>query len=102
MTNEEILKRLAEIEGIDLGDFQLKTYSDTTISIVWNPLTRWQDLGPLIEKYEPTMMKIAAEGVPGTDHFVEVDYWSVHIKGPDVKRESLPHAICLAIIEANQ
>jgi len=106
MTDEEILKRLAEIEGMEpLYTDPSRSHffaSPNILGAPWNPLTNWSDLGPLIEKYYPTIMKIAAIGIPGKDDFQEVDYWSAYAGGKEVDHESLPHAICLAIIEANK
>ena len=104
MTDEEILKRVAEIEGVsalgidpdgqicDVGNPTARlVYEDPVGGYTWDPLENWSDLGPLIEKYK---VEISWDEVNGR--------WSCWIdKGEGASmHKSLPHAICLAIIEA--
>lgn len=102
MTDEEILRRLAEIEGwTDCGTHTVSLYEGhkaleglwiKELGKVWNPLTNWSDLGPLIEKYRVWIKHD------------EMGSWGA-IEGYEpieVFNESLPHAICLAIIEAHE
>lgn len=109
MNDQEILKRIAEIEGatpeveyiytreVDMHTGEQVVYERrfyvNSLGEGWNPLTNWSDLGPLIEKYTPTMEDPAKTG-----------FWRVCIRGFPYKwieHESLPHAILLAIIEAH-
>ena len=59
----------------------------------WNPLTNWSDLGPLIEKHKTYI-----------EWHESIQAWDADILvGPGyVRNASLPHAICLAIIEAHK
>lgn len=104
MTDEEILKRLAEIEKPLEGNpddyFWCRTCNEFK---GWDPLENWADLGPLIEKYK--LCAVFSDGF-GTDPDVRANTWEVapsdgafRVYGRD---ESLPHAICLAIIEAHK
>ena len=81
----EILKRMVEIEGISHAIDAVGGYSRP-----WNPLTNPADTFALIEKYKVWIKHD------------EMGAWAA-IEGYDsteVFNESLPHAICLAIIEA--
>lgn len=117
MTDEQILKRMAEIEGwyVEeiLGHVRLWVdenfcKSGDTYGIV-DPLTNWSDLGPLIEKY-----KIGVDWLPSDLNAWDEERglkWEAEIwdySDPEkykwvcsAQDKSLPHAICLAIIEAN-
>lgn len=105
MTDEQILKRLAEIEDwyveeihghVRLWVDENFCESGDTYGIV-DPLTNWSDLGPLIEKLreqyrieiDDTHLSLWGFTNPG----FEAD---VH-----VQETSLERALCLAIIEAN-
>ena len=101
MTDEEILKRLAEIEGKDYYDTQ-ETWEwddrqddEVIFPPLWNPLTDWSDLGPLIEKHQ---IDITWHGYDDEKPYVRA--WHEESVTP-VEHKSLPHAICLAIIEAH-
>jgi len=87
MEDEEILRRLVEIEGRDHVIDAVGGYSRR-----WNPLSNPADTFALIEKYRPEMIPLSFRG----DWQVEVESDSM------VCDESLPHAICLAIIEAHK
>ena len=97
MTNEEILKRLAEIEGARLMNAGSRLqrywkYDKYGEDRPWNPLERWEDCGPLVEKY--SLMILAP---------INRDAWCVFpvFGGHPVRDEDLKRAICLAVIEAN-
>ena len=96
MNDEQILRKLAEIEGKPYlhGD----AITDDTPAFkwaadnghFWNPLTNWSDCGPLVEKYELCMVlnpDRVWECGPSDNFQTTEDL--------DLKR-----AICLAIIES--
>lgn len=71
----------------------------------WNPLERWEDCGPLVEKYA-THPEHHNEWGFCQCLTTEGDYrWSVDFRGGDfavsVMDPDLKRAICLAIIEAH-
>ncbi len=101
MTNEEILKRLAEIEGWQW----LQQGKDNVPSTGWrdserclkDPFTNPADTYALIEKHELTIDK---------DSDDPEDRWVVHKRKrwglyPPGVHESLAMAVCLAVIEAH-
>lgn len=95
MTDEEILKRLAEIEDVQNSTLfdEVRVYHRTlNVCDMWNPITEWSDLGPLIEKYRPEIIPMKLGGWQ-----IDLGYGS-----EAVWDESLPHAICLAIIESQR
>ena len=106
MADEDILKRLAEIEGLSWNNrnqrpaFPGAVMSDVTVrekfNPHWNPLTNWSDLGPLIEKHIGLIQKLDAYEYGDPE-----EEWRVCLVdrsyGPSYK--SLPHAVCMAIIE---
>lgn len=102
MSDEEILKRLAEIEGHPLCEewdcgvspgIQIGTgEGDLTL---YNPLTNWSDLGLLIEKYRLNICP----------PFDGSSTWRADVLGSTGDagiHKSLPHAICLAILAARE
>ena len=118
VTDAEILARLAEIEGppifrwsdaILLKHPYVSPYDDG-YGEEWNPLVNWADLGPLIEKYAVSTEPVFEAFTPS----VIVEEWEamVYVEKPYKgktgmlpffgRHSSLPHAICLAIIEAHK
>ena len=92
MTDQEILQRLAEIEGgLDFNGGKWWVRNEYNKS--WNPLTDWSDLGPLIEKYKACIEWHESNQAWDADILVGPGY---------VRNASLPHAICLVIIEAHK
>ena len=89
MTDAEILAKLAEIEGWKKVD-QGYEYS---YGVLADPLNDWGQLGPLIEKHKTYI-----------EWHESIQAWDADILvGPGyVRNASLPHAICLAIIEAHK
>lgn len=85
MTDEEILKRLGEIEGLLLPEEKLSAND----LMFWNPLENWADLGPLIEKYDVWL--------PEND-----GCWHAWCDGCIVLDKSIHRAVCLSIIEAHK
>lgn len=104
MTDEELLKRVAEILGIQkrttaYGFFwEHKDNPRVPIAMEWNPLANWSDLGPLIEKYKVELTPY----VQGGDWGAEVTFKDGRYINLDAEilHASLPHAILLAIVEA--
>lgn len=156
MTDEQILKRLAEIEGKKqtVSEYETKVetcarkgipswteddekkweaegweycdelfwrddytdnytwrrkLSEPRVYWLWNPLERWEDCGPLVEKYQVDTMwnpsdLNAWDEERGLIWEAEIhDYsdpkeykWVCSAQDPDLKR-----AICLSVIEAN-
>ena len=110
MGDDEILKRVAEIEdrlegeeGINKDWFITGGALHRNVNLGpirqthWSPLRQPADWGPLIEKYHvDCVAEVDADGC---------DFWEcVATGGFTPKRcthESLPHAILLAIIEAH-
>lgn len=89
LSDEEILKRIAEIEGKTGGEIIWR--KDGSIALCrWNPIHDWGDLGPLIEKYK---LSIECFAIPENGWFWRID--------DETEDQSLPHAILLAIIEAH-
>ena len=114
MEDREILKRLAEIEGhtwVDNSEEDLWVIRESPEGFSdWNPLTKWSDLGPLIEKH-----KVDTLWNPSDLDALDDErglYWETEIYDYSDPNEykvrssanhpSLPHAICLAIIEAHK
>ena len=111
MTDAEILKRLGQIEEISKGNpddfFWCRTCNEFKD---WNPLENWADLGPLIEKYKVDTFWNPSD-LDGLDDERGL-YWETEIYDYSDPNEykvrssanhpSLPHAICLAIIEAHK
>ena len=103
MTDAEILKRLAEIEGWkwieEVGSYRYIHSKDYLHSKErWypvNPLEDWSDLGPLIERHK---IWLEWQEYPKTGQVNATVYGNP--KGT-AWHTSLPHAICLAIIEAS-
>lgn len=95
MTDEDILKRLAEIEGIELSPFDgLPQVGGDPIWRLWNPLTSNADAFALIEKYD---VQIATDEEGERMVLIRRRYGHFPCStDPDLKR-----AICLAVIEAN-
>ena len=105
MTNEHILKRLAEIEGIKFseglpmscGKFPIRDKNDN--GVFWNPLIDWKDLGPLIYKHAIDINQDSSGSgyaliyVEGTDACFEFDFDS---------ESGLKLAACLAIIKKHE
>ena len=108
-TDEEILKRLAEIEGWRFIRGQAYRQEDGfnshygrsyKESYPVNPLTNWSDLGRLIEKYKMDISWCGKrETIPKYKNTWEVKWDDEPFCF--INHESLPHAICLAIIEAH-
>jgi len=98
MTDEEILKRLAEIEGYKLSEYGFR-YSTTFNAIIhyqdddfspWNPLHDDAQCLALVKKYGLWISAPLFEG----------DEWGVSdYGGPEYKDISLNHAVCFAIIQ---
>lgn len=104
MNDEQILRKLAETEGIQKGHKDFPALKDHYVVFInegewlegyaiWNRLTNWADCGPLVEKYRPMIKDYG-------------DFWAVtidisgslechHSEEPDLKR-----GICLAIIKS--
>ena len=91
MNFEDIDRKMAEIEGaLDEGGFYIALDGDEYRP--WSPRTRWEDCGPLIEKYRVTLH-------PGVEWLAQIN------PGPGRKMVSGWHktplgAACLAIIAA--
>ena len=97
MTDEEILKRLAEIEGYEIyGDSIIigETFFPT-LGAQWNPITNKSQCFELIE---PMLKKGWILYCYGDDVFV---FQNPDSDKHDGEHKSLPHAICLAIIAAH-
>ena len=88
MTDDEILKSVAEIEGITKHPDQHTYWVD---SKEWNPLKDAADLLPLIEKYKPHIEFNQPNGK-----------WVCTVEHSYKLHESLPHAVLMAIIEAHK
>lgn len=116
MTDEGILKRLAEIEGWEWSPLS-ECWKGAKIvggqsrgTEPKNPLNNWSDLGPLIEKHKvdifwnPSDLD-ALDDERGLYWETEIfDYSDPHeykVRS-SANHKSLPHAICLAIIEAHK
>ena len=94
MTDQEILQRLAEIEGYEVDSHGRCWKEDRSVDRGWwNPLTNWSDLGPLIEKHKACIEWHESNQAWDADILVGPGY---------VRNASLPHAICLVIIEAHK
>ena len=93
ISNEEILRKLAEIEGCFTrrkgGEEVTGYYKPGHVDTEWNPLTNWSDCGPLVEKYKPKIRHLG--------EWWDVRLGSAHENHPDLKR-----AICLAIIASEE
>lgn len=89
LSDEEILKRVAEIEGLEILNGIPRKMQGQFFQ-PFNPLTNWSDLGPLIEKYK---LSIECFAIPENGWFWRID--------DETEDQSLPHAILLAIIEAH-
>ncbi len=93
MTDEEIVRRVAEIEGKRLSAVVCRPHLLRMGN--YNPLANPSDTMALIEKYKPTMGWVG-------------EAWTVFLRlgvsssSYQAKHESLPHAICLAVIEAHK
>ena len=103
LSDLEICKKLAELEGIDFSSSRLGVLQYFKVGDMgketkkYNPITDWSILGPLMVKYK-----------------VEVDYTcmdvSIYLKDYTVpvsvrtfdNEEGIPEAICLCILEANR
>ena len=106
MTDQEILQRLAEIEGYTFevpridDPYWLWVEGEGRIGkSAWAPLKRWSDLGPLIEKYAKTFW------IRGPRLWEDSDTWQVGLGityRESISHKSLPRAICLAIMEAHK
>jgi hypothetical protein len=79
LTDDQILKRLAEIEGLDVLINGVLREVRGQFFQLWNPLERWEDCGQLAEK-----------------HGVHISAGERGDPDPEIKR-----AICLEIIEAH-
>jgi len=100
MTDEEILKRLAEIEGYKLSEYGFR-YSTAFNAIIhyqdddfspWNPLHDDAQCLALVKKYRITLL---SSGPKYYNAIVSVSSaWGID--------ESLNRAVCLAIIEAHK
>jgi len=105
MTDEELLRKLAEIEGRAthfLDDNMESRDLSADPSKWWDPLLHWSDCGPLVEKYK---LWICAPDKTRTK-FSERELWSA--RGPLAtdtevyKSADLKRAICLAIIASKE
>lgn len=96
MQDEEILRRLAEIEG-----HERQEYDDPALGVdyimevddgfeCWNPLERDQDALGLVKKYEVLIEECNGDG------------WHTMCDGEQRCDPDLNKAICLAIIEAHK
>ena len=85
MEDEEILRRLVEIEGRDHVIDAVGGYSRR-----WNPLTNPADTLALIERYKVSVKP----GIRNT--------WGAETDKSSVTDKSLPLAVALAIIEAHE
>ena len=100
---DQILKRLAQIEGLILPGEELSA-NDTEF---WNPLTNPADTMALIEKYK-VVIGFADESW-STNEWKNQWYVSIYpgyvncpaSKYAEARHESLSMAVCLAVIEAN-
>lgn len=114
MTDEELLRKLAEIEGYwDGNDFWMEGTSmippwEDDYDHVWNPLTNWSDCGPLVEKYADFLSFNRCDWSKTEQCYLnwKISWWDsskpveTEIEGdrcPDLKR-----AICLAIIASKE
>ena len=97
MTDEEILHKLAEIEGLrilsvdaDRVSYGVEPGPDgfvPDILLYWAPLANWHDCGPLQESHD---VWTESDG----------DGWHGICDGCRSTDPDLKHAICLAIIES--
>ena len=96
---DEILLRLAEIEGIEIIIKNGIPLTCGSYSSVWNPRERWQDLGPLIYKHGIDINQssdgsgYAMTYIDETDTCFCVDFDS---------ESGLKLAACLTIIKKNE
>lgn len=102
MTDEELLAKVAEIEGCEWdghGFLAATKQSDDGDDWNWNPLTNRAQALELMEMY-----RLDAYWINGSDdkdgNKWWVRFWRDH-SGVWGKDPSLPRAICLAIVEAN-
>lgn len=95
MIDEELLKRVAEIEGFTKHPDQHTYWVD---SHRWNPLTNGSDLLPLIEKYTKTNV-IACISWEGDRYEIE-SYVGERVF--TVFDKSLARTCLMAIIEAHK
>jgi len=105
MTDEELRKRVAEIEGLELVGgvvFVDMLKGHVGIEVEWNPLANWSDLGPLIEKYK---MDISADwevDAYGIRSSIFEGWSAIALDGEWAVHKSLPHATLMAIVEAHE
>ena len=103
MTDEEIIKRLAEIEGwkkVDQG-------YEHSYGVLADPLNDWGQLGPLIEKYVNPPHRWSIElytqsTVSGVQPACEVSRDANRADIIIMDPTSIFRAACLAIIEAHK
>ena len=110
LSDQEILKRVAVVEGHDKNN--IDWWQDDYVHLVyddpkkgrwseeWNPLTNPADTFALIEKYH---IYLERDYYDKCEHEREDSgLWAAALPGGVlIHNESLPHAICLAIIERN-
>lgn len=96
-TKEQVLKRMAQIEGIPPEAQRYQKGHVFQGEFMFNPLDNPSDWAVLIEKYRPNLFFWDSE------YFSEKyrGKWTAEIGSVETVHESLPWAICLAIIEAN-
>ena len=90
MTDNELLSKLAEIEGVERRELADGPRPKRIVyGRGWDPLTNWSDCGPLVDKYRP---HITQSGTAWAVLIVK-DY---HID-TDLKR-----ALCVAIVSMEE
>lgn len=106
MTDEEIVRRLAEIEGIKApiktGNGTRCVYVDGEYSHDWNPLTNKGQAFERVEKYGLSISKIGERWVVNEAWSPDIAFDPISEGGCDAYDLSLPRAICLAIIAAHE
>ena len=104
MTDEEILKRLAEIEGYKLSEYGFRystafnaiiSYQDDDFS-PWNPLHDDAQCLALVKKYAIDLT------FSPSSNFRTCRWKATMFPISEVSDESLNRAVCMAIIEAHK
>jgi hypothetical protein len=93
MTNEELDKKIAELQHLEFVECSLK---DKTMLIAvgygeYSPSTNWQQAGELVEKYKVELF-----------NHIEDGSWSAYARGQTVgeggRADTPQRAICLAVL----
>lgn len=96
MTDEEINRRVAQIEGVRAVDMLFHHSSATRFEDFQPPpyATNWAWCGPLVEKYTVSVEAIFLDGVGEAG-------WEAYCEGRESRADTPQRAICLAVIAAN-